>query len=114
MNCHSYTVVHVRLILHSPQPELTDKVSHVFLQGRGIIVLGIAGTVQQSDVAFAGGLEERLPRCGVGVKLGKVSVTKLLPLGGVVPELAPQVGTGRYVFDPAIECQILFPHASGP
>ena len=75
----------------------------VLLQGNGVVVLGVVRAVQESHVILTGGLKDRLPGFGRATKLDEIFTAELLPLLRVVTEPLSQFGTGRGIFEPAIQ-----------
>lgn len=62
----------------------------VVLQGNGVVVGGILGGVEQSDIPFAGSIQQRLPDGLVVVELGGIFSTEGFPAGRIVGEPLPQ------------------------
>jgi hypothetical protein len=79
-----------------------------------VVVLYVAGAVNQFNGTPPRGFYEGLPSPGVGIELGKVSSPKLLPFRWIMPEPAAQGMAWGDVFQPAIKMQGGFLHTPRP
>ena len=68
-----------------------------------VVVLGVAGGVQQEHVTGAGGVEERPPRFPGPVKFARVPAPEFFPPTRIVTEAAKQLITGSGISRPTCE-----------
>lgn len=86
----------------------------VFLQSYGIVVLEVAGAVNQSDVSYRRCREQRLPFLFLFIKLLKILAPEFIPLRGIVMEPLSQGATWRYVLRPLVQASEGLLHPARP
>lgn len=77
----------------------------VVAERHGVVVLGVAGAVQQDDVAGGHGVGELPPGKWAFVELGEVPSPELLPAVWIVAEPPAELMAGTRVRDPVGELQ---------
>jgi hypothetical protein len=73
----------------------------IVAQRDGVVVLDVAGRVQQQQVTTAGSVEQRLPNARVGAELTGIPALELVPPGRFMTEPVAQIVTGCGVASPA-------------
>ena len=74
----------------------------------------VSRAVQQGDIAAARRLQERMPRCLLGIKFDPVAATELAPLRGVVREPTTKDITRPEILQLAFNLQGFLLHAALP
>ena len=77
-------------------------------------MLGVAGGVEEHDVSAARGLEEGLPRGGIGAKFGEIALAEFGPALDFVAVPDAKLLVRSDVLQPGIEMERIFSDTARP